>query len=686
MEFRIADTFTDSLAKLTNQEQKVVKTTVFDLQLDPSGSGLRFHKLERSKDKNFWSVSANMDLRIIVHRSSNSLLICYVDHHDKAYKWVANRKLEVHPKTGAAQLVEIVETIREIEIPTYVVKEKKVEPPLKEFEDDYLLRFGIPKEWIKKLKTATENQLLEYAEHLPAEAAEAALDLAVGNTPILPVVVTENPFDHPDAQRRFRIIENKEALEAALDAPWDKWIIFLHPTQRALVEKDFNGAARVSGSAGTGKTVVALHRAAHLARANEESRILLTTFSDALANALMQKLRRLLASEPRLGENIEVYSLDAVGKRLYAKRGDGRQLIPLAKQKEYILSIAKEVQHEFTDSFLWNEWQYAVDLWQVRNWNSYKTIQRTGRKKRLSEKQREILWTVFEKMLQRLFERNEITQNGIFEHLAGLFQQDDERNPYTYVVVDEAQDISVTQLRFLAAMTKNKPNSLFFAGDLGQRIFQAPFSWKSLGVDIRGRSSTLRINYRTSHQIRQYADRLLASEIADVDGNKEDRRYAQSVFNGPIPEVIAAANEQEETQCVASWIQTKLEEGVKAEEIALFVRSNNEMPRAEATARQAQQAFCKLDEHLRTQSGAIVISTMHLVKGLEFRAVIVMACDDEVIPSSVRIDGAMTQNELEEIYETERHLLYVACTRARDYLLLSHTGEGSEFLQDMRIE
>ena len=240
MEFRIADTFTDSLARLTGDEQKLVKTTAFDLQLNPASPGMNFHKLDRAKDKNFWSVRVGSDIRLIVHRSESSLLLCYVDHHDKAYDWAERRKLETHPKTGAAQLIEIRETVKEVIVPVYVQSELPLPAtPVKpaqaakllflEVSDDNLLSFGVPLEWLPDVKQATEDSLLALADHLPAEAAEALLELATGGKPRMPTSVTANPFDHPDAQRRFRVMSNVEELQRALDFPWEKWTVFLHP-------------------------------------------------------------------------------------------------------------------------------------------------------------------------------------------------------------------------------------------------------------------------------------------------------------------------------------------------------------------------------------------------------------------------------------------------------------------------
>src|ERR1051326_2922800 len=211
MEFRIADTFTDSLARLTDDEQKAVKTTAFDLQLDPANPGMSLHKLDRAKDKNFWSVRVNRDVRLIVHRSATSLLLCYVDHHDKAYAWAERRKLETHPKTGAAQLVEIRETVKEIIVPVYVQGELPLataptaEKPLlfAGRGEDELLGYGVPPEWVADVKKATEDTLLVLAAHLPAEAAEALLELATGGKPRVAVAApgAASPFEHPDAQQ-----------------------------------------------------------------------------------------------------------------------------------------------------------------------------------------------------------------------------------------------------------------------------------------------------------------------------------------------------------------------------------------------------------------------------------------------------------------------------------------------------
>ena len=208
------------------------------------------------------------------------------------------------------------------------------------------------------MRRADEDRLLELADHLPSEAAEALLDLATGVAPKIakPVAVGADPFAHPDAQRRFRVVANVEELERALDYPWDKWTVFLHPAQRSLVERDFSGPARVAGSAGTGKTIVALHRAVWLARQNPDARVLLTTFSDALSNALQAKLRCLIGNEPRLGDRLEVHSLNAIGRRLYEVHFGRPKIASREQVQELIEATAVAVEgHKFSQSFLLTE-------------------------------------------------------------------------------------------------------------------------------------------------------------------------------------------------------------------------------------------------------------------------------------------------------------------------------------------
>lgn len=688
MEFRIADTFTDSLAKLTGEEQKAVKTTAFDLQMNPAGPGMKFHKLDRARDKNFWSVRVNSNIRLIAHKTDSSLLLCYVGHHDSAYRWGERRRLETHPKTGAAQLVEVRETVREIAVPKYVETEVPATPKPVLFEgvsDEALLGYGVPPEWLGDVRDANEDSLFGLADHLPREAAEALLDLATGVTPQVtqPVAADVDPFEHPDAQRRFRLMANIEELERALEYPWDKWAVFLHPAQRDLVEREYSGPARVSGSAGTGKTVVALHRAVDLARKHRTARLLLTTFSETLAGFLRTKLDRLASGEPGVLERIEVHAITAVARRLHTSRFGKPQLVDEVTVRRMLSDAANDGEgHRFSEHFIWTEWKDVVDAWQLDTWEAYRDVPRLGRKTQLREKQRGLLWQTFARVRTVLSERELLTVPTMFFRVTQILKGNGSL-PYDFAIVDEAQDMGVAEMRFLAALGASGSNALFFTGDLGQRIFQTPFSWKSLGVDIRGRSRRLRINYRTSHQIRLQADRLLPPELSDVDGNTEERRGTVSAFNGPEPDVKVFDSEEKETVSAAQWLANRVTEGVQPHEIGVFVRSNAQTRRAREVVEGAGLKTLELHGSVETKKGHVSIMTMHLAKGLEFRAVLVMACDDEVIPLQDRISTVADDADLEDVYNTERQLLYVACTRARDHLMVSGVDPASEFLDDL---
>jgi superfamily I DNA/RNA helicase len=390
----------------------------------------------------------------------------------------------------------------------------------------------------------------------------------------------------------------------------------------------------------------------------------------------------LIGNEPRVLERLEIHPMSALGLRLHqAQTGPVR----LASREDIItlLRDAAKVSgdHKFSPLFLRTEWDQVVDAWQLGTWEAYRDVQRLGRRTRLPEARRAMLWGIFEHVRAGLKTRGLTTESAVFQALADA--QAGRPPAFDAAIVDEAQDVSIAQLRFLAALGGARPNALFFSGDLGQRIFQQPFSWKALGVDVRGRSKTLRVNYRTSHQIREQADRLLGPEITDADGDREDRRHTVSVFNGPPPEIRTLPSEREESEAVGSWLRSLSKDGIQAHEIGVFVRSAAQVPRAVAAVAAAGASARVLDDRIQIKAGSVNIATMHLAKGLEFRAVAVMACDDEVLPLQERIENVGDDGDLQEVYNTERQLLYVACTRARDRLSVSGVEPVSEFLGDL---
>lgn len=678
MRFLLADSFTSALARLPAPEAKAVKTTVVDLQIDPNGKGLSFHRVDKSKDPNFWSVRVSRDLRLIVHKTDDSFLLAYVDHHDKAYAWAERRRIEAHPATGAVQIVELRERIEEVAPavpagPAIPLPGAQQRLPFTSLDDAALLSVGVPADWLGDVLAATEDTFFDVAVHLPAEAAEALLHYATAGTlPVSTPHPAADPYAHPDAQRRIRLIVNEEELRQALAYPWERWSVFLHPSQRAVVERQFAGPGRVSGSAGTGKTVVALHRAVALARKNPQARVLLTTFSEPLARSLATKLAVLAPETGGIVPRITVVDWYGAADELFQLVHGRRPRIVAGDTLRTMLAdtAAEAGVKGFTTRFLVSEWTNVVDAWGIDGLERYAIVPRLGRRSPLGPRQRERLWSVFEPVATALREKNLFTHSQVCRAVAAHYAGR-QNKPFDHIVVDEAQDLGPAELSLLAAIAPAGEDTLFFAGDIGQRIFQHPFSWKALGIEVRGRSSTLKVCYRTSRQIRTVADRLLPSALRDPDGDEEERSGTVSVFDGPAPEVVLLDDAEKEVAKVADYLRDAIGEGISPNEIGLFVRSPEVIGRARAAAEAAMLG------------DQIAISIMHLAKGLEFRAVAVMACDQDLLPLEARIADAADEGELDDIYETERQLLYVACTRARDRLLVTGVSPGSEFLKDL---
>ena len=669
MNFLISETFTASFSRLSGLDQKAVKASIFDLQMDPSGNGLQLHRIDKSKDPNFWSARVNRDVRLIVHKTGESLLVAYVGHHDDAYGWATRRRIEAHPRTGAIQIVEVRELVEEAA--PAKPKAKPAPALFATLDDNALLSIGVPADWLADVKIASEEGFFALAQHLPAEAAEALLEYATTGrlAPPTPKPAIADPFAHPDALRRIRPIADQQELEQALAFPWEKWGVFLHPSQRALVERAFSGPARAAGSAGTGKTIVVIHRAVRLARENPSARILLTSFSQPLADAMAKKLLVLAPETGGIVQRITTASFHGIAEQMYQLEHDVRPRIASETLLRERLRTAAANLKGFSERFLISEWTNVIDAWGLTSLEAYATVQRMGRKSRLGPNQRASLWPVFQAVREALAAERYTTWAEVFTSLATALAQRAHK-PFDHIIIDEAQDLAPAELRFFAALAPAKADGLFLSGDVGQRIFQHPYSWASLGVDVRGRSHTLKVCYRTSQQIRRAADQLLPAVLRDTDGLEDERRGIISVFEGPAPEVKSLASIEIEAEIVRKTVSTWLDEGIAPCEIGLFVRTTELVARARA----AIAGLAGADE--------MVTVPMSLAKGLEFRAVIVMACNQGVLPLDERVADAADEAELDDIYETERRLLYVACTRAREHLLLTGVTPTSEYLAD----
>jgi len=678
MNFIIASTFVDSLARLATPAQTLVKQAAFELQLAPAHPSFQLHRLDRAIDQNFWSARVNLDLRIILYRDADDLVLCYAAPHEEAYRWGRKRRFEVDPRTRAAQVVEIQERVEEVV--KYVPREKPL--LFGHYDHDYLLALGVPEEWLDAVRHASEDELDELLARLPQEAAERLLKLACGEPVPRPVTVAETPFAHPDAQRRFRVIDNQQELRQALDSPWERWIVFLHPAQRGVVERRYSGPARVSGAAGTGKSVVALHRAATLARSAPQGRVLLTTFSKTLAARLSQNADVLLGSNAPERARIDIVHLHKLARDTWVNTLKRKFAFIKSQRFNELLeaAITKAATAEFSPAFLKAEWEAIVNFWGIGDETAYLGASRKGRGTRLTARQRQVVWKVFAELLAVLEEKHYMTWERLCFRLAAELAG---RPPlYQHVIADEAQDFGPAEFRLLRALVAPGDNDLFLCGDAGQRIYQPRFSWKAAGIEVRGRATRLTVNYRTTEQIRRFADTLLPAALDEDGDGKPEPRASISLLKGPPPEVSGYATVNEEIAGVAQRLRELTTSGFAPRDLAIFCRGETRLKeRAEPALQQCGLTGYYLSDDTPPTDAQVALGSMHRAKGLEFKVVIVMGCDEDMLPRVSVLSELVDEADRAVFIEQERQLLYVACTRARERLLVTYSGNPSRFLR-----
>ena len=640
---------------------------------------MSLERVNRARSKGIWSGRITQDLRAILHKDGDTWAILYADHHDSAYAWAERREIGRHSVTGALQIVEAIEAIREVERVIEVFVQPEDPPLFESHADDYLLSLGVPDTWLPTLRRVRDDdQLLAVCEKLPEDVAERLLDLAAGGfvTPPKPVPPDRPVIDAPDTRRRFFLAEDAEELAAALEAPMERWIAFLHPSQRGLVERKFSGPAKVSGSAGTGKTVVAMHRARHLARQSE--RVLLTSYVTTLCENIERNLQALCTPSER-----EAITVSTVHKQALAVVHQVEPRVRPASEDDVrglIESLRIRHSPEHDRSFVLAEWEQVVRMQGITSWDEYRRARRSGRDRGLAVKERKQLWKVFGGCLEGLAGRSLLDWPGLCRRAEELLADGRAQSPFTAVIVDEVQDLKPPELRFLKALCAAKPGNLMVCGDAGQRIYPGGFSLGALGIEVGGRSWVLRINYRTTEQIRRLADRMLSDVSDDMDGGDERRAAPWSLLRGPNPRLAGHASREDELTGAVEIIRAWLSDGLAPEAIAVFARTSKRLDELGTALGGVDLPWQRLFDKARARTGEVLLGTMHRAKGLEFKAVLVLGCSDKEIPSPTAIRGMDDPLDREAAEARERRLLYVAMTRARDELTVSWTGRPSRFI------
>jgi len=678
----LAGTFFDSLDNLEKDEQLRALSFVQELRRSTKSTGASLERIRNARSKNLWSGRITRDLRAILHREGDTLTILHTAHHDPAYRWAERRDIGRHPVTGAFQIVDTVEVVREVEREVYV--EPAASPLFSAHTDAYLLSLGVPEAWLPTLREVrTSEHVLELALRLPPDVGDRLLLLADGDLVTPPAPVADRPLAEGADPRSFLVVgDDENLLSAALGAPFDRWIAFLHPTQLQLVERSFSGPAKVSGSAGTGKTVVALHRARHLAR--QGKRVLLTTFVKTLCANIERNLRLLCTDDERA--RITVTTLHS--QALALAHATSPKLKPATEKQINALlgDLAPRHAAGFDLNFISAEWQHVIGPQGITGWPEYRKAKRTGRGKGLTVRDRRALWSLFEAVRTELRGRQLLDWAAICHEATCALSNDAVEPPFDAIIVDEVQDLSVPELRLVAALSAHCPGNLLLCGDSGQRIYAGGFSLSRLGLNIRGRSTVLRINYRTTEQIRRAADRLIGEESDDMDGGRESRKGTRSLLRGPEPTLEGYASPKEEYAAAAAQVGRWIAEGLRPASIALFARTKREVG---AIARALDHAGLPVHVLSADDDGApksVSVGTMHRAKGLEFRAVLVAAVSAKLVPYHLTLSRTTDPLDHERATENERRLLYVALTRARDEARITWHRDSSPFLSPLQGE
>ncbi|MHC5931900.1 UvrD-helicase domain-containing protein, partial [Nostoc sp.] len=552
----ISADFLDAFSRLPRQIQG--KTNVFleKFKKDPTSSSINYESIS-GRDSRLKSVRIDLSYRAIVFKpdKGNTYILLWVDNHDDAYNWAQRRVCKINPESGALQIIDIEEASAiEAEISSRKVPE--IPGRFDNISDKYLLRLGVPNELLGAIRAVvTDEDIDQLVSKLPEEAADAVLMLGAGYSieEILAAqdknreqtIDTDNidaALEKDDSKRRFRVVENEAELLEILAAPLEKWRVFLHPSQRRLVERDWKGPVRVLGGAGTGKTVVAMHRAKWLAEnrfTNSGDRILFTTFTRNLAVDIEANLRKICS--PETMRRIRVENIDAWVTSFLKSEGVSAKIV-YDDQVAELWDKAYECKPEspsLTLAFYKDEWREVIQANKITNFKQYLTATRTGRGTRLNRAERAAIWVVFEEYRSLLQQKGWKESEDAMRDVCSLLQnKPGETLPFKAVIVDEAQDMSDAVFSLIRAIVppKDDGNDIFLVGDPHQRIYGRKVVLSRCGIDIRGRSHKLRINYRTTDETRNWATKVLDGvTVDDLDGDKDDLKGYRSLLHGDKP-------------------------------------------------------------------------------------------------------------------------------------------------------
>lgn len=683
--------FLTAFSRLPEKQQKKVRRFLEDFSARPSDSTYNYEKIRGAADPNMRSVRLDGDYRGIVLKpeTGNVYVLLWVDKHDSAYDWAERRTCAVHPATGTMQVILTREEAAKTTAPAPAPAPRadKPRPALfAKLSDEELASLSIPPSLLSHVRAVShENEIDRLESILPREAFEAVFLLGAGYSVeearrelgiAREAAVDTSDFaaavDRVGTRRQFVVITDAAEMEKILAAPLDQWRIFLHPSQRRLVEQNTTGPVRVLGSAGTGKTVVAMHRAAWLARhaCAPGQKILFTTFTKNLATDIASNLKRLCSLEE--WERIEVIHLDAWARRFLVKQGFELKLTYEDPKREDLWEKALQLAGDslpFPRDFIRGEWNNVIQAHGIETWDGYLAVSRVGRTRRLSRQERRQLWPVFEEYRALLNERGLYEPADAFRSASRLIAERKIGFPYRSVLVDEAQDFGNEAFRLVRALVAPGDNDLFIVGDAHQRIYGHQVVLSRCGIDIRGRGKKLRVNYRTTEELKNWGMGLLKGlSFDDLDAGADDALGVRSLVHGEPPEIRACPTKGDLVQTIMTHIGGLLADGAKPETICVVARTHHELEELLGHLKKIHPAVHEIEPGKADDAATpgLRLATIHRVKGLEFDHVILSGQQDHT--------GAAA--EMNEEMLQKRCLLYVAATRARKSLLVCHVARA----------
>ncbi len=695
----LAEGFLGAFARLPSQQQRKVTSMLAKFRADSTSTGLNFERVQKALSPNVRSIRLGKGYRAILQQAprGDGHLLLWADKHDEAYKWAARHRCDINPETGALQIY-----IPAVEPPQPPHKPSPAQPsgppgPFAALKRRQLVRLGVPEVMVGELHAAQgdgEEFLESIRPRLPREAYEGLFFYLAGTSYediLREREISDEPVDtsdfakalqHRESQARFSMVDNQRDLEAMLNAPLEKWRVFLHPSQRQISNRHWNGPVRVLGAAGTGKTVVAMHRARWLARrCQPNERILFVTFNRNLAKDIRQNLRQICTDE-EMGR-IDVRNLDAWTYAFLKRHRYGLRIIFKQDNQAWKEALSQrptdlDLPHGFYEA----ELERVVQANGVQTLAGYKRVSRVGRGTPLHRSARVKVWRVFETYQQLLAASGLRARDDAYQDAIDLIRNAPEGPPYSSVIVDEAQDLGPQAFRLIRALAPPGKNDLFITGDCHQRIYGSKIVLGRCGIDIRGRSRKLRLNYRTTEETRSWAALLLEGrEIDDLDGGRDDNRNIQSLTTGPAPLVRNFETAEAQFRAVAEYLQGLIQHGRDLRDVCVVARTIRHRDAAKAAIDSAGIRAVAIEASGDDrESQGVRVATMHRVKGLEFERVVVVSANSGVLPLNLALRGATDDTLLEETEIQERALLYVAASRAKQELLVLSHGTPSPFI------